>query len=107
MEKRKQKGIPGQIPDFGEFLAGAGLRKSQPHEEFPMRIESVELVALPGAPSWQEKVYRAHLDNGEDMDLFQQHWDVPLPPESLVGLTVEEARKRRNERMFAVASGHH
>ena len=70
-----------------------------------MRIESVELVALPNAPAWQEKVYRAHLDTGEDMDLFQQHWDVPLPPESLVGLTVEEARKRRNDRMFAIASG--
>jgi hypothetical protein len=40
------------------------------------------------------------------MDLFQQHWDVPLPPESLVGMTVEEARKKRNERMFAIASGH-
>ena len=74
---------------------------------FPMRIESVELVALPNAPTWQEKVYRAHLDTGEDMDLFQQHWDVPLPPESLVGLTVEEARKKRNERMFAIASGNH
>jgi hypothetical protein len=74
---------------------------------FSMRIESVELVALPNAPTWQEKVYRAHLDSGEELDLFQQHWDVPLPPESLVGLTVEEARKKRNERMFAVASGHH
>ncbi|MBN8474400.1 MAG: hypothetical protein J0M27_06390 [Sulfuritalea sp.] len=73
----------------------------------PMRIESVELVALPDAPAWQEKVYRAHLDTGEDMDLFQQHWDVPLPPESLVGLTVEEARVKRNERMFAIASGNH
>ena len=72
-----------------------------------MRIESVELVALPNAPAWQEKVYRAHLDTGEDMDLFQQHWDVPLPPESLVGLTVEEARKKRNDRMFAIASGNH
>ncbi len=72
-----------------------------------MRIESVELVALPNAPTWQEKIYRAHLDTGEDMDLFQQHWDVPLPPESLVGLTVEEARKKRNERMFAIASGNH
>jgi hypothetical protein len=67
-----------------------------------MRIQSVELVSLPNAPKWQEKIYRAHLDNGEDMDLFQQHWDVPLPPESLVGLTVEEARVKRNERMFAL-----
>ena len=30
---------------------------------------------------------------------------VPLPPESLVGLTVEEARRKRNDRMFAIASG--
>ena len=29
------------------------------------------------------------------------------PPESLVGLTVEEARIKRNERMFAIASGNH
>ena len=72
-----------------------------------MRIESVELVALPDAPPWQEKVYRARLDTGEDLDLFQQLWDVPLAPESLVGLTIEEARKKRNERMFAVASGRH
>ena len=70
-----------------------------------MRDESVQLVALPNAPAWQEKVYRAHLDTGEDMDLFQQHWDVPLPPESLVGLTVEEARRKRNDRMFSIASG--
>jgi hypothetical protein len=81
--------------------------KTRSQEEPPMRIESVELVALPNAPSWQEKVYRAHMDTGEAMDLFQQHWDVPLPPESLVGLTVEEARKKRNERMFAIASGNH
>ena len=72
-----------------------------------MRIQSVELVSLPNAPTWQEKVYRAHLENGEDMDLFQQHWDVPLPPEALIGLTVEEARIKRNERMFAIASGTH
>ncbi|MCA1999454.1 MAG: hypothetical protein LDL25_06655 [Hyphomicrobiales bacterium] len=72
-----------------------------------MIIESVELVALPGAPAWQNKIYRAHLDTGEEIDLFQQHWDVPLPPESLVGLTPEEARRRRTERMLAVASGHH
>jgi len=73
----------------------------------PMRIQSVELVSLPNAPAWQEKVYRAHLENGEDLDLFQSHWDVPLPPESLIGLTVEEARIKRNERMFAIASGNH
>lgn len=71
-----------------------------------MIIESVELVALPGAPAWQNRIYRARLDTGEAIDLFQQHWDVPLPPESLVGLTPEEARRRRTERMLAVASGH-
>jgi hypothetical protein len=48
-------------------------------------IQSVELVALPGAPAYQEKIYRARLDTGDTIDLFQSHWDVPLPPESLVG----------------------
>lgn len=71
-----------------------------------MIIESVELVALPGAPSYQEKIYRARLDSGEEMDLFQSHWDVPLPPAVLVGLTVEEARKKRAERMLAAAGAH-
>jgi hypothetical protein len=71
-----------------------------------MIIESVELVSLPGAPRYQEKIYRAHLDNGEDLDLFQTHWDVPLPPESLVGLTVEEAKKKRAEKMLAAAGIH-
>lgn len=70
-----------------------------------MRIAAVELVALPDAPAWQEKVYRARLDSGEDIDLFQQHWDVPLPPDSLIGLTVDEARIKRNQRMLAVACG--
>jgi hypothetical protein len=70
-------------------------------------IQSVELVALPDAPIYQSKVYRAHMDTGEDIDLFQQHWDVPLPPDSLVGLTPEQARKKRTERMLAVAEGHH
>lgn len=83
------------------------MMRTRPPEEAPVRIESVQLVALPNAPAWQEKVYRARLDTGQDMDLFQQLWDVPLPPESLVGLTVDEARKKRNERMFAVASGSH
>ena len=68
-----------------------------------MRIESVELVALPNAPAWQEKVYRAHMDTGEEMLLFQAHWDVPLPPDSLVGLTIEQARQKRVERMLASA----
>ena len=70
-------------------------------------IESVELVALPNAPTWQEKVYRAHLDSGEDIDLFQNLWDVPIPPESLVGLTPEEARKKRTEKVLATVRGSH
>lgn len=68
-----------------------------------MVIASVELVSLPGAPTYQEKVYRAHMDGGEEVLLFQAHWDVPLPPASLVGLTIEEARKIRVERMLACA----
>ena len=72
-----------------------------------MIIQSVELVALPNAPSYQNKIYRAHMDTGEDIDLFQQHWDVALPPESLVGLSVEAARKLRTEKMIAVAEGYH
>ena len=72
-----------------------------------MVIESVELVALPNAPTWQEKVYRAHLDSGEDIDLFQNLWDVPIPPESLVGLTPEEARKKRTEKVLATVRGSH
>jgi len=70
-------------------------------------IQSVELVALPNAPTYQEKIYRAHMDTGEDVDLFQQHWDVLLPPESLVGLTLEEAWKKRTAKMLAAASGCH
>ncbi len=72
-----------------------------------MIIQSVELVALPNAPVYQEKIYRAHMDTGENVDLFQQHWDVYLPPESLVGLTLEQARKKRAQKMLAVASGQH
>lgn len=72
-----------------------------------MIIQSVELVALPNAPVYQNKVYRAHMDSGEDVVLFQQHWDVPLPPESLVGLTVDEARRKRTEKMLAAAEGRH
>jgi hypothetical protein len=68
-------------------------------------IQSVELVALPNAPSYQEKIYRARLDTGETVDLFQTHWDVPLPPESLVGLTVHAANHFRNQKMLAVAQG--
>jgi hypothetical protein len=75
-------------------------------QEDCMIIESVELVSLPGAPTYQEKIYRAHMDTGEHMDLFQAHWDVPLPPDTLVGLTVEEARRCRVERMLAVAGAH-
>jgi hypothetical protein len=76
-------------------------------KEVVVIIQSVKLVALPNAPAYQSKVYRAHLDTGEDVDLFQQLWDVPLAPESLVGLTPEEARRKRTERMLAVAEGHH
>jgi hypothetical protein len=47
------------------------------------------------------------MDTGEDVDLFQQHWDVFLPPESLVGLTLEQAWKKRTEKMVAAASGQH
>ena len=71
-----------------------------------MIIEAVELVALPNAPAWQEKIYRARMDTGEAVDLFQSHWDVPLAPESMVGMTPEQARIRRSERMLAVAAGH-
>ena len=71
-----------------------------------MIIESVELVALPNAPTYQEKIYRARLDTGEHLDLFQAHWDVPLAPHTLVGMTVEEARKKRAERMLAAAGAH-
>ena len=70
-----------------------------------MLIQSVEMVALPNAPAYQEKIYRARLDSCDAVDLFQAHWDVPLPPESLIGLTVQDARAMRNERMLAVALG--
>ena len=72
-----------------------------------MIIQSVELVALPNAPSYQNKIYRAQMDTGEQIDLFQQHWDVVLPPETLIGLSLEEARKLRTDKMIAVAEGFH
>ena len=72
-----------------------------------MLIQSVELVALPGAPAYQEKIYRARLDTGDTIDLFQSHWDVPLAPESLIGLTVPDARVKRNLKMLEVAQGQH
>ncbi len=72
-----------------------------------MLIQSVELVALPNAPAYQEKIYRARLNTGDTVDLFQTHWDVPLPPESLVGLTVTAAHKVRNDKMLAIAQGQH
>ncbi len=72
-----------------------------------MRIQSVELVSRPNAPSYQEKIYLARMDSGDTVELFQQHWDVLLPPESLVGLTLAEANKRRTDKMLAVAMGHH
>ena len=71
-----------------------------------MLIQSVELVALPGAPDYQEKVYRAHLDTGDTIDLFQNHWDVSLRPESLIGLTPEQARRYRAEKMLAACGAH-
>lgn len=37
------------------------------HQENVVLIQSVELVALPDAPAYQEKVYRAHLDSGADL----------------------------------------
>jgi hypothetical protein len=74
-------------------------------QEKVVLIQSVELVALPNAPAYQEKIYRAHMDSGETVDLFQTHWDVPLPPESLVGLTVHAANQFRNQKMLAVAQG--
>jgi hypothetical protein len=70
-------------------------------------IESVELVSVPNAPAWQEKVYRAHLDSGEDVDLFQSLWDVPIAPVSLVGLTPAEARQKRIEKVLAAVHGNH
>lgn len=72
-----------------------------------MLIQSVELVSLPNAPAYQEKIYRARLESGDTVDLFQTHWDVPLPPESLVGLSVRAAHRVRNEKMLAVAQGQH
>lgn len=72
-----------------------------------MIIQSVELVARANAPAYEEKFYRAHLDTGEALVLFQQHWDVNLPPESLIGLTVEEAKRKRTEKMMAAAYGSH
>jgi hypothetical protein len=72
-----------------------------------MIIESVELVAMPNAPAYQEKIYRAHLDTGDAIDLFQAHWDVPLPPHCLVGLTIKEAQRLRAEKMLAAAEGQH
>lgn len=72
-----------------------------------MIIQSIELVARANAPSYEEKFYRAHLDTGEALDLFQQHWDVNLPPESLIGLTVDEAQRKRTEKMMAAAYGSH
>jgi hypothetical protein len=76
-------------------------------QEFDVLIQSVELVALPNAPAYQEKVYRARLASGAVVDLFQAHWDVPLPMESLIGMSVPAARQMRNARMLAVAQGQH
>ena len=85
--------------DMGTFLFDL--------QETSVLIQSVELVALPNAPTYQEKIYRAHLSTGESVDLFQAHWDVPLSPESLIGLSVGAARQMRSEKMLAVALGQH
>ncbi len=74
---------------------------------FVVIIQAVELVALPDAPAYQERIYRAQLDSGDAVDLFQAHWDVPLAPELLIGLSVEAARKLRNDKMLAIAQGCH
>lgn len=71
-----------------------------------MIIQSVDLISRADAPVYEEKFYRAHLDTGEIVVMFQQHWDVNLPPESLVGLTVEEAQRKRTEKMLAVCGVH-
>jgi hypothetical protein len=72
-----------------------------------MRIQSVELIALPGAPAYQERIYLAKLETGEAVDLFQAHWDVHLPPDILIGMTVKEACRLRVQKMVDVASGVH
>ena len=72
-----------------------------------MLIQSVELIALPGAPAYQERIYRAKLESGEAVDLFQAHWDVHLPPENLIGMTVKEACRLRVQKMVDVAQGVH
>lgn len=71
-----------------------------------MIIQAVELVSAPDAPEYKEKLYRARCDGGAVVELFAHHWDVDLPPESLVGLTVEEARCRRKECMLDTARRH-
>jgi len=45
-----------------------------PHfKEKVVLIQSVELVELPNAPAYQEKIYRARLDTCETVDFFQTH----------------------------------
>jgi hypothetical protein len=115
--KHHGKTIAPQIArrDIGGFTVNfpfIRLLAREQHDQNPQEvptvvIESVELVALPNAPTWQEKVYRAHLDSGENVDLFQNLWDVPISPESLVGLTPEEARKRRTEKVLSAVRGNH
>ena len=96
------------FPSGGFAPAGRGQSSlAFSYREMVLLIQSVKLVALPNAPAYQEKVYRAILATGDSVDLFQAHWDVPLPPESLIGLTVQAARQFRNERMLAVAQGQH
>jgi hypothetical protein len=70
-----------------------------------MIIQSVELVAMPNAIGFQNKLYHARLDNGEELDLFQHYGEVNLPPESLVGLTVEAAMRKRAVQMSVTTYG--
>ena len=94
------------VKDFVEVDEDMGMFLFE-LQETSVLIQSVELVALPNAPTYQEKIYRAYLSTGESVDLFQAHWDVPLSPESLVGLSVGAARQMRSEKMLAVALGQH
>lgn len=78
------------------------------HRDRPPTLTPATRYPTPShPPAYEEKIYRAHFANGGMLDLFQQHWDVNLPPESLTGLTVEEAQRKRTEKMMAAAYGSH
>ena len=70
-----------------------------------MIIQSVELVSPANALSYANKFYHARLDNGEEIDLFQQFDEINLPPESLIGLTVEAAQRKQTTKMAVKAYG--